>query len=82
MNQPNETFIEYVLNCEEIITAAEDKDIFEVIFNKVAGDQVDTRVKVNVYEEIDKIVQESKEAEESEPPKLETEIRILTSTEL
>lgn len=71
VNQPDFTYIENVLNCEEIITAAEDKDIFEVILTKVVGDQVDTRVIANVYEEIDKIVQESAEAEESEPPKLD-----------
>lgn len=71
VNQPDVTFIETVLNCEEIITAAEDKDIFEVILNKVAGDQVDTRIISNVYEEIDKIVQESAEAEESQPPRLD-----------
>ncbi|WP_442600059.1 DUF4317 domain-containing protein [Neobacillus sp. D3-1R] len=71
VNQPDVSYIESVLNCEDIITAAEDKDIFEVILNKVVGDQVDTRVIANVYEEIDKIVQESAEAEESEPPKLD-----------
>jgi hypothetical protein len=71
VNQPDESYIETVLNCEETITAAEDKDIFEVILNKVVGDQVDTRVIANVYEEIDKIVQVSKEADESNPPKLD-----------
>lgn len=72
VNQPNETFIEEVLNCEETITAAEDKDCFELILNKVIGDVVDSTVISNVYEEIDKIVQESKEdKEESEAPVLD-----------
>jgi Domain of unknown function (DUF4317) len=72
VNQPDETFIEEVLNCEETITAAEDKDCFELILNKVIGDVVDSTVISNVYEEIDKIVQESKEdKEESEAPVLD-----------
>ena len=72
VNQPDETFVEEVLNCEETITAAEDKDCFELILNKVIGDVVDSTVISNVYEEIDKIVQESKEdKEESEEPLLD-----------
>jgi hypothetical protein len=71
VNQPDETFINTVLNCEEIITAGEDKDCFELILNKVIGNQVDTKIIANVYEEIDKIVQESVENEESEVPKLD-----------
>lgn len=65
-NQPDVTFIEEVLNCEDIITAAEDKDSFELILKNVMGDEVDSRVISNVYEEIDKLVQENKEDEESE----------------
>ena len=70
-NQPDCSFIEEVLNCEEIITAAEDKDSFEQILKKVMGDEVDSRVISNVYEEIDKMVQENEEDEESEPPMLD-----------
>lgn len=70
-NQPDFTFIEDVLNCEEIITAQEDKDCFDFILKEVIGDEVDSRVISNVYEEIDKIVQENKENEESEPPMLD-----------
>ncbi|MDQ0199403.1 DUF4317 domain-containing protein [Neobacillus ginsengisoli] len=71
VNQPDGTFIEEVLNCEEIITAQEDKDSFEQILKEVMGDEVDSRVISNVYEEIDKIVQENEENEESESPKLD-----------
>jgi hypothetical protein len=71
VNQPDETFIEEVLNCEEIITAVEDKDSFEQILKKVIGEEVDSQVISNVYEEIDKMVQENEENEESESPTLD-----------
>jgi hypothetical protein len=71
VNQPDFTFIEEVLNCEEIITAQEDKDCFDFILKEVIGDEVDSRVISNVYEELDKMVQESTENEESEPPMLD-----------
>jgi hypothetical protein len=79
-NEPNESFIEEVLNCEDIITADEDKACFELILQNVIGDEVDTRVIANVYEEIDKMVQENEENEESDIPKLDTKDieRILT----
>jgi hypothetical protein len=73
VNQPDETFILDVLNCEEIITAIEDKDSFEQILKQVIGNEVDSKVISNIYEEIDKMVQENEEDEdneESEPPKL------------
>ncbi|ULT54463.1 DUF4317 domain-containing protein [Neobacillus drentensis] len=75
VNQPDDSFIEQVLNCEEIITAVEDKDSFEQILKIVMGDEVDSRVISNVYEEIDKIVQEYEESEdrdESETPMLDS----------
>ncbi|MFE8696168.1 DUF4317 domain-containing protein [Cytobacillus sp. FJAT-53684] len=72
VNQPDTMFIEEVLHCEDIITAIEEKDSFEQIVKMVAGDEVDTNVISNVYEEIDKMVQESVENEESEPPTLDS----------
>ncbi|CEG26469.1 DUF4317 domain-containing protein [Bacillus sp. B-jedd] len=71
VNQPDGRFIEEVLNCEEIITAKEDKDSFEQILKSVIGDEVDSKVISNVYEEIDRRVQENEELEESEVPKLD-----------
>lgn len=74
VNQPDFTFIGDILNCEDIITAQEDKDGFELILKEVIGDEVDSRVISNVYEEIDKVVQEyeaSEEKEENEAPKLD-----------
>lgn len=70
-NQPSYSFIGDVLNCEDITTAAEEKDSFEMILKSVIGDEVDSRTISNVYEEIDKIVQEQEEAEESESPMLD-----------
>jgi len=70
-NQPDGTFIEEVLNCEEIITAQEDKDCFDFVLKEVMGDEVDSQVISNVYEEIDKRIQESKENDESETPTLD-----------
>jgi hypothetical protein len=67
-NQPDPTFIEEVLGCEEINTAQEDKDCFDLILKEVMGDEVDSSVISNVYEEIDKVVQEN---EESESPMLD-----------
>lgn len=71
VNQPDGRFIEEVLNCEEIITAVEDKNSFEQILKKVIGEQVDSKVISNVYQEIDKMVQENEENEESESPMLD-----------
>lgn len=71
VNQPDFTFIEKVLDCEDIITAQEDKDCFDFILKEVIGDEVDSTVISNVYEEIDRVVQENVENEESEIPTLD-----------
>lgn len=71
-NEPDIGFIDDVLQCEEILTAAEDKDCFELIVSNVVGDKVDSTIVSNIYEEIDRIVQESKEDEEDqEEPSLD-----------
>ena len=67
-NQPDSGFIEEVLNCKEIITAQEDKESFGQILKEVMGDAVPSHVISNVYDEIDKLVQEN---EESETPTLD-----------
>lgn len=66
VNEPNEVFIEEVLTCDEISTADEDKDAFQIIVNKVAGDKVKSDVLSNIYGEIDKIVQENEETDDEE----------------
>lgn len=70
-NEPDYRFIEEVLNCEDIITAEEDKATFEIILQKVIGDELDTETISNVYEEIDRVVQENEENEDNEDPKLD-----------
>lgn len=65
-NQPDPGFIEDVLNCGDITTAAEDKDTFQLIVSKIAGDKVDSNVISNIYEEIDHLVQEHEEDEMEE----------------
>lgn len=65
-NQPDPSFIEDVLNCGDITTAAEDKDTFQLIVSKITGDKVDSNVISNIYEEIDHIVQEHEEDEKEE----------------
>ncbi|RSK28788.1 DUF4317 family protein [Bacillus sp. HMF5848] len=71
VNQPSYSFIEDVLSCGDIITAAEESDTFEEVVKQVAKKDVDTQVMANVYEEIDRIVKENEENEESEAPKLD-----------
>ncbi|MDF1508491.1 DUF4317 domain-containing protein [Robertmurraya sp. DFI.2.37] len=70
-NEPDYRFIAEVLNCEDIITAEEDKASFEIIIQKVIGDEVDTETISNVYEEITRVVQENEDSEENEEPKLD-----------
>lgn len=64
-NQPDFHFIENVLSGEDIITAQEDKAVFEEIVKDVVGDEVDTHTLANVYEEINRMIDEEEEEEES-----------------
>lgn len=52
-------FIEDVLNAEEIMTAEEDKIVFEEIVKDVAGEQLSTETLANVYEEIQRVIEET-----------------------
>lgn len=67
-NEPNPHFIEEVLNAEMSMTAQEDKEVFEEIIREVVGDQLDASTLANVYEEINRVMDEN---EEDEPPKLD-----------
>ncbi|MFC2946856.1 DUF4317 domain-containing protein [Virgibacillus sediminis] len=61
-NEPDYHFIEDVLNAEEIMTAAQDKLVFEEIVKNVAGDQkLNTTTLANVYEEINRVAEENEE---------------------
>ncbi|WP_404451811.1 DUF4317 domain-containing protein [Virgibacillus necropolis] len=79
-NELNYHFIEEVLNAEEIMTASEDKIVFEEIVKNVAGDQkINTSTLSNVYEEIHRVVEEN---EEENIPKLDYKDveKVLTSS--
>lgn len=68
-NEPSYHFMEDVLNAEEIMTAAQDKLVFEEIVKNVAGDQpINTSNLSNVYDEIHRVVEEN---EEEDVPKLD-----------
>ncbi|SEA89594.1 protein of unknown function [Thalassobacillus cyri] len=67
-NEPDYRFIEEVLNGEEIMTAKEDKAVFEEVIRDVVGDQLPPSTLATVYGEINNVVEES---EEGEAPKLD-----------
>ena len=64
-NEPSYHFMEEVLNAEEIMTAHEDKIVFEEIVKKVTGDQINTSTLSNVYEEIHQVMEENEEEEDT-----------------
>lgn len=67
-NEPDYRFIEDVLNGEEIVTAKENKTVFEDIVRDVVGDQMNPTTLANVYGEIHRVVEEN---EEETPPTLD-----------
>ncbi|MCM3786227.1 DUF4317 domain-containing protein [Neobacillus mesonae] len=67
-NDPNQRFIEDVLNAEKTVTALEERSIFEEIVNELAGDQIDASMIASVYEEIHQVIETH---EEEEPPTLD-----------
>ncbi|MFG6121421.1 DUF4317 domain-containing protein [Thalassobacillus sp. B23F22_16] len=67
-NEPDYRFIEEVLNGEEIMTAKEDKAVFEEVIRDVVGDQLPPSTLATVYGEINNVVEEH---EEGETPKLD-----------
>lgn len=70
VNKPDYRFIETVLNGEEIMTAEDDKAVFEEIVKEVIGEEVDSRTLASVYDEIQSMLivdEEDKEAEETIP---------------
>ncbi|MDN4526449.1 DUF4317 domain-containing protein [Fictibacillus fluitans] len=80
-HEPDYTFIEEVLNAEEMMTAQDDKAVFEEIIKHVTSDQLNTSTLSNVYEEIHRMIVDT---EEEEPPKLDTKDveRVLTMSGL
>src|SRR5699024_3008365 len=70
-NEPDDTFIHDVLHCGDATTAAEETDGFELIVSKVAGEQVNSNMLSNMYEEIGQMIEENEEEDaETEPPRL------------
>lgn len=69
-HEPNEHFIEEVLNAEKTVTALQERAIFEEIVKEVAGEQIDASTIAQVYEEIQQVI-EAHEHGEEEPPKLD-----------
>ncbi|SFE88504.1 DUF4317 domain-containing protein [Alteribacillus iranensis] len=67
-NEPDYRFIEDVLNGEEIMTAQEDKAMFEEVVRGVVGDQLSPSTLANVYGEINRTVEEN---EDDTPPTLD-----------
>ena len=66
-NMPDTYFIESVLNGEDIITAAEDKAVFEEIVKDVVGDEIDMHMLSSVYEEIHLMMDDDEAEEEVDP---------------
>jgi hypothetical protein len=69
VHEPDHEFIENVLNSEETMTAKDDKIVFEEIIKDVTRDQLNTSTLSNVYEEINRMIEEN---EEEEHPKLDS----------
>lgn len=67
-NKPDYRFIEEVLNGEEIMTAADDKAVFEEIVKQVVGEEVDSQTLANVYEAVHRLTEVDEEEEEPEEP--------------
>lgn len=71
-NKPDYQFIESVLNGEEIMTAADDKAVFEEIVKEVVGDEVNGRTLTRVYEEITRMMDVEEEEEQEGISTLDT----------
>ncbi|WP_203333385.1 DUF4317 domain-containing protein [Planococcus beigongshangi] len=72
-NKPDFLFIENVLNGNEIMTAEEDKAVFEEIVKAVIGEEVNSKTLANVYDEINAMLEvEDEEDNDEETPVLDT----------
>ena len=72
-NKPDLLFIENVLNGEQIVTAEEDKAVFEEIVKLVIGESVDSKTLAGVYEEVNHLLvaEDEKEDEPEDIPMLD-----------
>ncbi|CAM3276769.1 DUF4317 domain-containing protein [Filibacter tadaridae] len=71
-NKPDMRFIEDVLDGEEIMTAEDDKAVFEEIIKEVVGEEVNTKTLANVYDEINSMLVVEDEGEGEYLPTLDT----------
>lgn len=73
-NKPDHRFIEDVLNGEEIMTAEDNKTVFEEIVKDIIGEEVDSRTLAGVYDEIHNMlmVEEDNKDDEEAIPLLDT----------
>ena len=60
-NEPDEVFIEEVLNAEPAMTAKEDKIIFEEVIRDAIGHQLSTSSLATIYQEVNRVVEEDEE---------------------
>ncbi|PRO66175.1 DUF4317 family protein [Alkalicoccus urumqiensis] len=68
-NEPDEHMIQEVLGAEDVMTAQEDKAVFEEVVREVIGDQLPPATLANVYGEINRMIEEGEE--EGTPPTLD-----------
>lgn len=66
-NEPDPVFVENVLQCDDFVTALEDKDTFEFMVNELAGKQMNATMIASMYEEIEQIIEESEENDDDTP---------------
>lgn len=66
-NEPDPYFIEDILNAEMVSTAKEEKFVFEEIVKEVVGEELNSTTLANVYEEINRVIEET----EDDVPKLD-----------
>ncbi len=71
-NKPNYQFVESVLDGEEVMTADDDKAVFEEIIKEVVGKEVSTKTLANVYDEIHSMLVVEDEGDEEYLPTLDT----------
>jgi len=61
-------FVEDVLNAEEVMTAEDDKVVFEEVVKDIVGEQFNTAILASVYEEVQRVIEET---DPEETPKLD-----------
>lgn len=71
-HQPDMRFIEHVLNGSDIVTAVEEKAVFEEVIKVVIGEEVNSTTLATVYDEINQLIvaEEENDHEEETIPTL------------